>query len=119
MKASYNIVAQAHRPTRGGGQGVVLCDNKLTMSTLYAPEPVALNDFFTMSYFTPPGPAEVWKDPRPRDGWICGSHIVILQGGDIVDPARGDRVPALGHHSMERFTKRIFRVVPADHARGL
>ncbi len=55
----------------------------------------------------------------PGHLWVCGSHIVILQGGDIIDPARGDRMPALEHRGMEKFTKRIFRVVPANHPRGL
>ena len=119
MEASSYSVAQVYRPTRGNGTGAVLCDNRPTISTLFAPDLVALNDFFTMSYFTSPEPAEVWKAPRPKDGWICGSHIVILQGGDIIDPAQGDRVPTRGNHSVERFMERIFRVVLADHVRGL
>ena len=85
----------------------------------YVPQLVRLNDLFTISYFTPTDPADVLRDPRPDDGWVCGSHIVILHGQDIIDPARGDRVPVLQHRCMERFTKRIFRVVPAGHPRGL
>ncbi|NBV85934.1 MAG: hypothetical protein EBS01_06655, partial [Verrucomicrobia bacterium] len=44
----------------------------------YMPELVALNDLFTISYFTPTEPGDVLRDPRASDGWVCGSHIVIL-----------------------------------------
>jgi hypothetical protein len=101
------------------GLKLAYCPQDNRKVKFYAPELLALNDLFTVSYFLPTEPAKVLKDPRPEDGWICGSHIVILQGKDIIDPARGDRIPALEHSCMERFTKRIFRVVPADHPRGL
>lgn len=84
----------------------------------YLPELLELNDLFTISYFIPTDPADVLRDPR-EDGWVCSSHVIILHGREIIDPARGDRVPALQHRCGERFTKRIFRVLPVAHPRGL
>ena len=101
------------------GLKLAYCPSDNRKVRFYVPELVALNDLFTLSYFTPTEPAEVLRDPRPDDGWVCGSHIVILHGKDIIDPARGDRVPVLQHRCMDRFTKRIFRVVPIGHPRGL
>jgi hypothetical protein len=101
------------------GLKLAYCASDNRKVKFYLPELVELNDVFTISYFTPTEPADVLRDPRPSDGWVCGSHIVILQGEDIIDPARGDRVRAVEHRGMERFTKRIFRVVPANHPRGL
>ena len=101
------------------GLKLAYCASDNRKVKFYLPELVELNDLFTISYFTPTEPADVLRDPRPSDGWVCGSHIVILQGEDIIDPARGDRVRALEHRGMERFTKRIFRLVPANHPRGL
>jgi len=121
----FQGVVNTHDPVswsdalRDYGLKLASCPHDNRRVKFYAPELVALNDLFTVSYFTPSEPAEVWEDPRPKDGWVCGSHIVILQGGEIIDPARGDRVPALEHRGMEKFTKRIFRVVPANHPRGL
>jgi len=101
------------------GLKLAYCPSDNRKVRFYIPELVALNDLFTISYFIPTGPADVLRDPRPSDGWVCSSHIVILQGEDIIDPAQGDRVRAIGHRCMQRFTKRIFRVVPVNHPRGL
>jgi hypothetical protein len=101
------------------GLKLAYCPSDNRKVRFYVPELVRLDDLFTVSYFTPTEPAEVLRDPRRDDGWVCGSHIVILHGKDIIDPARGDRVPVLQHRCMDRFTKRIFRVVPKDHPRGL
>jgi len=101
------------------GLKLAYCPHDNRRFKFYAPELVALNDLFTVSYYMPIEPSEVCQDPRPKDGWVCGSHIVIFQGADILDPARGDRMPALEHPGMDKFTKRIFRVVPANHPRGL
>ena len=101
------------------GLKLAYCPNDNRRFRYYARELAALNDLFTVSYFTPQNPAEVLADPRESDGWVCGSHVVIMHGADIIDPARGDRVPVASHRCLERFTKRIFRVVPSDHPRGL
>lgn len=101
------------------GLKLAYCPSDFRKVRFYAQELAELNDLFTISYFLPLDAQQISKDPRESDGWVCGSHIVIIHGGDIIDPARGDRVPVSQHSSMERFTKRIFRVVPVDHSRGL
>lgn len=101
------------------GMKLAYCPSDNRRVRFYVPELVALNDLFTISYYVPRQAESVLRDPRPDDGWVCGSHIVIMHGADILDPARGDRVRAEAHSCMENFTKRIFRVVPASHQRGL
>lgn len=42
-----------------------------------------------------------------------------MQDNDTIsDPASGSRVRPLEHRSMDRFKKRIFRLVPVGHRRG-
>lgn len=101
------------------GLKLAYCPTDLRKVRFYLPELEALNDLFTISYYTPHDPESIFQDPREEDGWVCGSHIVILQGADIIDPATGVRSPAATHRCMERYTKRVFRVVPAGHPRGL
>ncbi len=101
------------------GLKLAYCPSDLRKMRFYLPELEALNDLFTLSYYTPEDPTEIFQDPNPETGWVCGSHIVILQGTDIIDPARGIRAPAAAFRHIDRYIKRIFRVVPAGHARGL
>jgi hypothetical protein len=101
------------------GLKLAYCPTDLRKMRFYLSELEALNDLFTVSYYTPSDPESIFKDPREKDGWVCGSHIVIMQGHEVIDPALGGRVGASIHRCMDRFTKRIFRVVPAGHHRGL
>ncbi len=84
----------------------------------YMKELVRHDDLFALSYYTRLEPAEILGEPD-RSGWVTGSHIVILHRDQILDPAKGTSTKASDHSCRERHTKRIFRVVPADHARGL
>lgn len=101
------------------GLKLAYCPSDIRRVRYYLPELEALNDLFTVSYYLPTEPSAILGDPRQSDGWVCGSHIVIVHGRDILDPARGDRIPATQHGFLEHFTKRIFRVLPAVHTRGL
>jgi hypothetical protein len=84
----------------------------------YLDDLLALDDLFTLSYYSPSDPEAICADPN-ENGWICGSHIVLLHRDQILDPASGVRTSARDHKGRGRFTKRIFRVVPAQHLRGL
>lgn len=81
-------------------------------------ELVRLDDLFTVSFYTSPDPRVILGEPDGR-GWITGSHIVILHRRTILDPATGAIADALKHECNDRYTKRVFRVVPADSVRGL
>ena len=78
---------------------------------------VAINDLFLLSYYSGLS-LDILRDPD-ADGWVCESHVVILHRDQIIDPAIGERRPAFDHWCNLFHTKRIFRVVPANHRRGL
>jgi len=84
----------------------------------YMKELVALDDLFTLSYYTPPNPNAILGEPN-SDGWVTSFHIVILHRSKILDPLSGTETEAFDHPCNDYHTKRIFRVVPADHLRGL
>lgn len=83
----------------------------------YMDELIALDDLFLLCYYTG-GPTDMLRDPR-EDGWVCGSHVVILHRASIIDPMYASTTPAKEHSCNGKHTKRIFRVVPADCPRGL
>ena len=84
----------------------------------YMPELVELDDLFTLSYYTTTREEQILSDPD-ENGWITGSHIVILHRDKIFDPANGQVTNAMEHHCNQYYTKRIFRVVPGHYKRGL
>ncbi len=93
------------------------CPSDVRRLRFYMDELVSYDDLFLLSYYLSHG-RRLLSDPDEK-GWLCGSHIVVLHRGDILDPAGGNLVPAREHPCNERHTKRIFRVVPHDHPRGL
>lgn len=103
---------------RGHGMKLVFCPTDCRRLEHYLDDLLALDDLFTLSYYSPTDPEAICADPDDR-GWVCGSHIVLLHRDQILDPASGSSCPVGEHHGMKHFTKRIFRVVPADHPRGL
>jgi hypothetical protein len=84
----------------------------------YMKELVALDDLFTLSYYTTKDPKAILGEPN-SDGWVTGSHIVILHRSKILDPQSGPETEAFDHPCNDYHTKRIFRVVPASHLQGL
>ena len=83
----------------------------------YMAELVALDDLFFLSYYSGLS-LDILRDPD-ENGWVCESHVVILHRDRIIDPALGDSRPAFDHWCNGCHTKRIFRVVPVTHPRGL
>ena len=103
---------------RGHGMKLAFCPTDCRRLEHYLDDLLALDDLFTLSYYSPSDPEAICADPDEK-GWICGSHIVLLHRDQILDPASGVRTAARDHQGRGRFTKRIFRVVPAQHLRGL
>ncbi len=93
------------------------CPSDIRKLKFYMDELIVLDDLFLLCYYTDDG-VEILKDPD-ENGWICGSHVVILHRNKIIDPKRGDITPAIKHDCNNYHTKRLFRVVPAGHMRGL
>ena len=100
------------------GMKLAYCPTDLRKLKYYLDELVDLDDLFVLCYYTTNDPIEIFKEPR-SDGWICGSHIVILHHDQIIDPAKGVTIPFNDHGLEEKYTKRIFRVLPVDSERGL
>lgn len=84
----------------------------------YVEELVRLDDLFTLSYYTSCDHDKILGEPD-QSGWITGSHIVVLHRHEIIDPQFGTATDVYGHPCLEKYTKRIFRVVPVGHPRGL
>jgi hypothetical protein len=84
----------------------------------YVDELIGYDDLFTLGFYTLHTPDELLADPDPS-GWLCGSHMVVLHRDRVFDPNRPGPVPARDYDRLGAPTKRVFRVVPADHRRGL
>jgi hypothetical protein len=94
------------------------CPTDVRRVGFYLPELVELDDLFTISYYLTRDSGNILADPNEQ-GWVCSSHVVVLHRSQIFDPASGRSTDALTHHLHGYHTKRIFRVVPANHLRGL
>jgi hypothetical protein len=100
------------------GIKLAYCPTDIRKIKHYVAELVTTSDLFTLSYYKPKEPSQLLDDPNEK-GWICGSHIVICHLNNIIDPATGLVHNILDHNSLEFHTKRIFRVVPLNHPRGI
>ena len=100
------------------GMKLAYCPSDARKLKHYIEELVNFDDLFTLSYYTTLDHDKILGEPDSR-GWVTGSHIVVLHRDTILDPASGSEFDVLNHGCIEHHTKRIFRVVPADHARGL
>jgi hypothetical protein len=94
------------------------CPTDIRKLKYYMRELVELDDLFTLSYYTTNDANILLGNPN-ADGWLTGSHIVILHRNLILDSGIGEAIEAFDHVCNEYHTKRIFRVVPANHPRGL
>ncbi len=84
----------------------------------YIAELVGYDDLFLLGFYLSRDPAKLLQDPR-EDGWLCGSHLVVLHRDRIFDPLAGTSARAVDSDCLECHTKRVFRVVPVGHRRGL
>lgn len=83
----------------------------------YVEELVHLDDLFLLSYYSGMS-LEILRDPA-ENGWVCESHVVILHRDQIIDPQLGESRYAFDHWCNSCHTKRLFRLVPLNHPRGL
>ena len=98
------------------GKKLAYCPSDIRRIDFYLPELLKLDDLFLLCYYT--HTEEILNDPR-KDGWLIGSHVVILHRDQVIDPAKGNSIEAHSHPAKSFHTKRIFRVLPLDHQRGL
>lgn len=100
------------------GMKLAFCPTDVRKLKFYVDELLSIDDLFTLSFFTPASSDEILADPN-GDGWVCGSHVVVLHRGLVLDPASGDVSGLRDFARAECHTKRIFRVVPASYLGGL
>lgn len=100
------------------GMQLAYCPTDARKLGFYVPELAAMDDLFTLSYYTTLDAAKILGAPDGR-GWVCGSHIVVLHRDKILDPATGTVTGVDNHPCNNYHTKRIFRVVPFGFPRSL
>lgn len=84
----------------------------------YLDELIEVDDMFTLSFYLDFTEVDILAPPD-KDGWVVGSHVVVLHRDKVLDPMYGDVQDARTHELNDWHTKRIFRVVPADYPRGV
>lgn len=85
----------------------------------YIDELIEYDDLFVLGFYSSKKGALKLLDDPDESGGVCPSHLVILHRDKIIDPARGASEDASKYDRLKSHTKRVFRVVPSDHARGL
>ena len=107
--------SDALRPYR---MQLAYCTTDIRKIKHYISELVNYKDLFVLCYYTSLEEKDIMREPD-SSGWLTGSHIVILQDSTIFDPARGIGQYAYEHSCNNKYTKRIFRVVPTSHPRRI
>ncbi len=100
------------------GMKLAYCSTDLRRLRHYVDELLAHDDLFTLSTYSPSNPQNIGAEPD-SSGWICGSHFVVLHRDQVYDTRYPHPVALREYGDLERYIKRLFRVVPASHARGL
>ena len=100
------------------GMKLAYCSTDLRRLRHYVEELLAHDDLFTLSTYSPGNPLDIGDEPD-SSGWICSSHFVVLHRDQVYDTRFAHPVPLRDYCDLNRYVKRLFRVVPADHARGL
>ena len=95
------------------GKKLAYCSVDVRRLRHIAGELAELNDLFTVSYYC----GDFMAEPK-EDGFICGSHIVVVVGKYIFNSTDGSRTDITSSDFDRRYgdfyLKRVFRVVPAD-----
>lgn len=100
------------------GMKLAYCSTDLRRLRHYVGELLAHDDLFTLSTYSPGNPHDIGAEPD-SSGWICSSHFVVLHRDQVYDTRYPHPVALREYGDLDRYIKRLFRVVPANHARGL
>ncbi len=101
------------------GMKLAYCPVDVRRLKFYMEELIGYDDLFLLCYYSLNDPSETILNDPDNMGWIVGSHVVILQRDQIIDSSIGAIIQARQHDCNNAYTKRLFRVVPKDHKRGL
>ena len=100
------------------GMKLAYCPHDARKFKFYIEELIALDDLFALSFYTATDPTEILAD-ADRTGYVTQSHLILLHRNKIYDSGRFQCGLARDHRCLDHHTKRIFRVLPATHDRGL
>lgn len=103
---------------KGHNLKLAYCPSDFRRLENYADDLLRLDDLFTISTYSPGDPLAIGADPT-EGGWVCGSHFVILHRDTVYDTRFSSPIKLREYEDLGRYIKRIFRVVPEGHARGL
>jgi len=100
------------------GMKLAYCPHDARKLKFYIEQLIALDDLFALSFYTTTNPMEILAD-ADETGYVTQSHLILLHRDKIYDSQYYEPVPARAHRCVDYHTKRIFRVLPVTHARGL
>ena len=100
------------------GMKLAYCPTDLRRLRHYKSQLLAINDLFAISTYSSSDPNEITQEPD-GNGWVCGSHFVVLHRATVFDTRYDQPILLADYDDCERFVKRLFRVVPTEHERGL
>ncbi|CAF0770746.1 unnamed protein product [Adineta ricciae] len=100
------------------GMKLAYCPHDARKLKFYIDELIALDDLFGLSFYTTNDPEQILNDPDST-GFVTQSHFILLHRDKIYDSAGFGCGLARDHYCLEHHTKRIFRVLPVEHNRGL
>lgn len=100
------------------GFKLAYCPTDLRRLRHYVDELLSLKGLFVICTYSPSSPLQIGGEPD-EDGWVCGSHFVLLHRDTMYDTRFARPVLLRNYADSSRYVKRIFRVVPAWHVRGL
>jgi hypothetical protein len=100
------------------GMKLAYCPHDVRKLKFYIEELIALDDLFALSFYTTLDPKEILGD-ADSSGYVTQSHFILLHRDKIYDSTQYECELARDYYGVEYHTKRIFRVLPATHARGL
>ena len=96
------------------GMQFAYCAHDFRKLKYYVGDLLTLDDLFALSTYSPVNPLHIGSEPD-NSGWVCGSHFVLLLRGMVHDTRFPEPVRLSGYCDLDRYVKRIFRIVPAAH----
>jgi hypothetical protein len=100
------------------GLKLAYCPTDFRRLRHYAAELADLDDLFLVSTYSSTDPLNIGAEPD-ADGWVTGSHVVALHRSQVYDTRHYTPCELSTYVDLDRYVKRLFRVVPVHHPRGL
>ena len=102
----------------GSGYQLAYCNTDFRRLQHYVAELLALDDLFLISTYGAVDPRAIGSEPDSA-GWITSSHIAVLYRDTVYDSMLAGPCPLAEYGRLNRYVKRLFRVVPFGFSRSL